>query len=278
MKWNNTELAMRGKCESEGRDMEFEIKTDLSRLPDTLATNLSDVKRWVMAQTEKYDHIVLDESQTAWAKADIAKLRKLARAIDESRLDVKRQWMRPYNDFDAQCKEIQAILDAKISGMDAQVKAFDNAKREAKKAELQVFFAQQAKEAQQFIEFSDVFDPKWLNATTTLDKAKSEMEESLARYREDVRALDEMCAKLSSSGAFALREKYRESKSLHVAMSFFNRMLEVETQNEHSPHKETGRQENGETWEMVFRVHGTPEQFMKLKTFLRQIGMTYEKV
>ena len=259
--------------------MEFEIKTDLSVLPETLSTNLGEIKSWVIAQTEKYDAIVLDESQTAWAKAYIAKMRKLEKALDEARMDVKRQWMRPYNDFEGQCKEIRAILDAKISGMDAQVKAFENAKRETKKAELMAFFAEQAKEAKDFIAFEDIFDPKWLNVTVPLKKAKDEMSEAIDRYREDVRALEEACSRLTPHGAFALREKYRESKSLPAALSYLNRMLAEEIQSKpdvHTPVQPTVA-EREDILEMVFRVRGTADQFMKLKSFLLQTGMSYEK-
>ena len=259
--------------------MELEIKTDLSVLPDSLSTNLAEVKNWVIAQTEKYDAIVLDESQTAWAKADIAKMRKLAKALDEGRLDVKRQWMRPYSDFEAQCKEIRAILDAKISGLDAQVKAFESAKREAKKAELVAHFAEHVKEAGDYITFSDVFDPKWLNLTCSIEKAKSEIEETISRYREDVHVLEESCGRLSPSGAFALREKYRETKSLPVAIAYLNKMRDAENDARTLQAKDEGNgdEEQDGTVEMVFRVWGTPEQFMRLKSFLLQTGMSYEK-
>ena len=259
--------------------MEFELKTDLSVLPAELKTNLQEVKAWVLEQTARYEQVVLDESQTAWAKSDMARMRKLGKALDEARLDVKRQWMKPYMELEAQCKEIRGILDAAVNGLDAQVKAFEQAKRESKKANLCAFFAENVQEASEYVSFEDVFDAKWLNAGVPLEKAKDEMLDIIQKYREDVQALQAACNRLSPEGAFAISEKYKETKSIPQVMAFLTRMRDVEGLKDAAkdvPERSPAVDEP--QWEMVFRVRGTPEQFMRLKEFLVQTGMIYEKV
>ena len=92
-------------------------------------------------------------------------------------------------------------------------------------------------------------------------------------------AMEEACSRLTPHGAFALREKYRESKSLPAALSYLNRMLAEEIQSKpdvHTPVQPTVA-DRKDILEMVFRVRGTADQFMKLKSFLLQTGMSYEK-
>lgn len=297
--------------------MEFRLTTDLSVMnPTEIGFNFDEIKTYLTDRTERYRTLLVEESDLAGAKKDRANLRKLAAALDEQRIAVKNRFMQPYTEFEKKVKELIALCDEPAKNIDEQVKAFEAKAKAEKKANLATWFNQSVGAAGEYVTFADIFDPKWLNATVSLERAKEQIAEVCERYKADVEALDGLCETVDGATAVALRGCYKTHKSIAKVISTKNEIqAELEARKEREAAAEKARMEREEAArsdeeaakanqpateeqplpfepapsemlhsveedliEISFRVTCTRQQLAELKRFLVSNHITYSKV
>lgn len=74
------------------------------------------------------------------AKADKKELSRLRREIDDRRKEIKKAYLAPYNDFEAQVKELLTMIDAPLEQIKGFVTEMENRERQAKRAEIEAYF------------------------------------------------------------------------------------------------------------------------------------------
>lgn len=278
--------------------MEFTLTTDLSALPRQLECNFDEVKEWLSGRLERYANLIVTEDDLSMAKADVASLRKFVRALDGERIAIKKAYMAPYEALEQRVNELKAMCERPIQAIDGQVKTFEERRKKEKKDGLRAYFDAKCGEAGRYIAFEDVFDPKWLNATVGVEKAKEQIDEILQRYNEDMEAMESICNGCTGAEAYALREYYRQTRSIAQVLEYKGRMDAFKEKREAtleapvfhaseltdritSYHTDRAMSEADGTGkdsiEICFRVRGTPEQIRNLKAFLISSGIEYEK-
>lgn len=145
--------------------VEFQVITDLSPIAGIrLETNAEQVKAWLTEQVAPYRTMVVSEEGMAAAKNIRASIRKVKAAIDGQRKAVKKEFMRPYEDFEKACRELTGILDEGDSNIDRQVKAIEQERKEAKLAGLKAIFDEESAPVASFLPWERAFNPRWANA------------------------------------------------------------------------------------------------------------------
>ena len=122
--------------------MPFELvmKTDLQKaIPQAIEFNYDELKKQLPERLAYYKNLVVTEDSIKSAKADKATLNKLRTAFEEARKEVKRDCLRPYEDFNSKESELVGMIDEAIQSIDGQVKNFDGQKKEAKKQQIEDF-------------------------------------------------------------------------------------------------------------------------------------------
>ena len=76
--------------------------------------NFQELKTALTAVLERYEGMVYTEDRLADAKADKKELSRLRRDIDDRRKEIKKAYLAPYQDFEAQVKELLAMVDAPL--------------------------------------------------------------------------------------------------------------------------------------------------------------------
>lgn len=156
--------------------MELILKSSEINLPQEIE-NLAALKAELTPKLEKYNNLVVTADSIKAAKADKAALNKLRAAIEDQRKAIKRQYLEPYNILESQCKEVVALIDAPIQAIDKQIKAFDEIEEQEKYTELQEAFVNL--DPPDWIELTDVLNPKWKNKTAKTDALISEIEQAV---------------------------------------------------------------------------------------------------
>ncbi len=195
--------------------MEFVLSTDLSVLPKCIEFNAEDLKRELQPKLDYYKSMVVTEDGIKEAKVDRANLNLLKSAIDEKRKEVKRQWLVPYESFEVQCKELASMIDAPISAIDTQIKAFDEIRKQEKWTAICEFWNNIANDMDDTIMLDRVVNPKWKNATMKLEDVKLDLSDKLDRIREDLHTIDVEFADVPYKAA--ILSKYKEQFSLSQA-------------------------------------------------------------
>ena len=174
--------------------IEFQVTTDLATVVNTqIETNFEAVRDWLTEELAPYASMVVTEDSIAEAKKTRASIRKVGDSIDAQRKAIKKEWMRPYDAYEAKCKELTGIVNGAVSNIDGQIKAMENEVKEQKRQRLSDFFDDHSYDVADFITFDDIFDSKWLNATfSEIDAANSIMEqiESIKEGLETIRSMN----------------------------------------------------------------------------------------
>lgn len=205
----------------------FEIVSDIaSILPQKIDTNFELVKSGLEDMMRPYASLVVTEDAIADAKKDLAKLRKLKDGINAQKVAVKKEWMAPYLAFEYQPKELMEIVDRAIGNLDGQIKAYDEERRAAKLAELQDVFARTASShgVSEYVTWNGVFNPKWLNATFSIDAATGEMEAACAKAEEDL----DFIRSTHSAYEAAMLDEYSRSLDLREALNTAKRLESIQ--------------------------------------------------
>lgn len=172
--------------------VQMEISAPVQALP-AVVWNYEEVKAGVEKALEQYKNRAYTAQTITGAKADRAALNKLAEAMAAKRREMKARYLEPYTAFEAQCKEIEGMI-AQVSGqIDAQVKAFEAAEKDAKRAALAAYYDETAGELREMVPVTAIFNPKWLNKSYRLESAKLEIDAAVQRIRDSLETIRTSC-------------------------------------------------------------------------------------
>lgn len=172
--------------------VQMEISAPVQALP-AVVWNYEEVKAGVEKALEQYKNRVYTAQTITGANADRAALNKLADAIAVKRREMKARYLEPYTAFEAQCKEIEGMI-AQVSGqIDAQVKEYENAEKEAKRAKIAAYYSEAGAQIVDQVPVDAIFNPKWLNKTYRMEYIKAEIDATVDRILESMETVRSSC-------------------------------------------------------------------------------------
>lgn len=198
--------------------LEMKMTTDLqTALPAEIGFNFDELKLELTERLHHYNTLVVTEDAIQDAKTDRANLRKLRDAIDTHRKDVKKAYMRPFNVFEAQIKELTALIDAPIAAIDGQVKSFDEQQRNQKLTEIEAQYEELVPETiRDIIPLSRILDQRCLNKSTTMKSITEAIQTRVKRTNVDLALLNGVEPKYMA----ATRAKYIETLDVNTALDY----------------------------------------------------------
>lgn len=206
-------------------EIQFEVTTDLATVANTqIETNFEAVRDWLTEELAPYATMVVSQDAIADAKKTRANLNKVATGIDSQRKAIKKIWMKPYEEYEAQVKELTGIVTKAVGNIDGQIKAMENEIKEQKRQRLSAFFDDHSYDVADFITFDDVFDPKWLNATfSEIDAANS-----ITAQIEDIKEGLETIRSMNSPYEASMLSEYGKSHNLAKAIAEGKRLEAIQ--------------------------------------------------
>lgn len=249
--------------------------------------NFDELMTYATEQVAPYQSMVVTEDQVGAAKDIVARMRKVAKAASDLRIRTEREHAAKIALTVKQLKDIAATFTDAAGKIDEQVKAITNAQKQAKREELIAYFESIVGEAKPYVEFTDIEDEKWMNATVKVEAAKLQIAEAVASFKEAVRTLEGLECDPAIK-ASVLRE-FKRSKSLTSAIQLKEALEKAaaeqkrkqeaaqETTKTLTPEPPKEEPPAEELWEITFVVSGTKQQFMALREFLVKNGMKYRR-
>lgn len=201
----------------------------------SIGWNKDEIKKAVISITEQYKGLAYTEEQLQEAKADRAKLNAMKKDISDRRIQVKNALLEPYEKFDAEVKEVVALIDEPIAMIDEQIVAYEERTKEEKRQGLEKFFAENRADLPELITFDKIFNPKWLNKTASLSYCKKEIKKAIENITTDLTAI-----RSSLSGKYSVyAEEYylKREMNLSKALSEANRIQEMDRKAEEEEEK-----------------------------------------
>lgn len=259
--------------------------------------NYEELKGQLVAALENYKGRIYTEETISEAKKDRAGLNKLAAAIDTRRKEMKARYLAPYEEFEAQAVELTGLVKQQAAEIDAQVKAFDEARKAEKLEHIRTMYAAVMGDLAALVPYERLHNPRWLNVTYSM----STIEEEIVEKAEDIRAALASIDGLGLADDMAARVKriYLDRLDLAAALAEKDRiererqaLAAYESAQKAEPEKPAEQQTVAQPPEPAekpttavpamytvdFRVWATAEQLAALKTFLVDNGVKYGKV
>lgn len=174
--------------------MQIEIYTPTHGQPlPPVEWNYEAVKQWISDGLAAYEGRVYTEDTVAEAKRDRANLNKLSKAIEDKRKELKSVYLTPYNSFEAQAKELVAMIKKQSDAIDAQVKAYDQKRRDEKLEKIKTeLYAPMIGDLAELVPYQRLHDPKWLNVTVSMGAVSEALAEKIERITAGLTALDKL--------------------------------------------------------------------------------------
>lgn len=155
----------------------------------SIGWNKEQIKEAVVSITEQYRGLAYTEAQLQEAKADRAKLNAMKNDISARRIQVKNALLEPYNKFEAEVKEVVALIDKPIAMIDEQIVAYEERTKEEKRQTLENFFTESKGSLPEQITFERIFNPKWLNKSSSLSSCKNDIKKLIEDISADLAAI-----------------------------------------------------------------------------------------
>lgn len=198
-----------------------EIRVNVEQKNGVIGFNFEEIKEKLNSELEIYKNMIFTEESKTEAKKTIASLRKLKKSVNDKKLEVKKSFMIPYTNFEAQVKELDNLIDEPINFINNQVEEFERKRVEEKKALISEIYTEimaEHVEASGYLPLQRIYDSKWENATTTKKAIAETITERVDHVEKDLGIIRSMESEFEDKGI----EKYKATLELSDAIEVMN--------------------------------------------------------
>lgn len=198
-----------------------EIRVNVEQKNGVIGFNFEEIKEKLNSELEIYKNMIFTEDSKTEAKKTIASLRKLKKSVNDKKLEVKKSFMIPYTNFEAQVKELDNLIDEPINFINNQVEEFERRRVEEKKALISEIYTEimaEHEEASGYLPLQRIYDSKWENATTTKKAITETITERVDHVEKDLGIIRSMESEFEDKGI----KKYKATLELSDAIEVMN--------------------------------------------------------
>lgn len=174
-----------------------ELQVVVDQKPGVIGFNFEEIRDELQARMDLYKNATFTDEYRVYAKNEVAALRKMKKAIDDKRKEVKNQYMIPYNDFEGKAKELMQIIDQPIGLISQQITEMEERRKAEKKAKIGTLYDSLVGDLGDYLTLKKIYNAKWENASTSMAAVRKEVAmleamtsdavpEALRRYKEDL--------------------------------------------------------------------------------------------
>lgn len=236
--------------------------------------NFPELKSVLTAMLSRYQGMVYTESMLPAAKADKTELSRLRTEIDNRRKEIKRAYLAPYNDFEAQVKELLAMVDAPLSEVKTFLSEMEVREKEAKRQEIEAYFFQNCAAlgalAGQVLNSPAFFDSKWLNKSTSVKTWKTAVDSKITAAARDLQSIQTAAGPHTG----AMTAKYLETLTTDGLAAYRSQLAAVAAVESGAPAAPVSADRRQGT--MTLRLTGSGEELAQAMEVLAMLGMDCE--
>lgn len=283
----------------------MELKVNEVIIPERIDFNFEELKTELSEQVEKYRNLVYTDDQIKECKADKASLNRLKKALNDERIRRKKEYLKPFEEFEGKVNEIIKIIDEPLQLIDKQVKEFEEKKKADKRIEIGAFW--ETTEHPEWMTLARIFDERWLNATYTMKQIQADITGWINRVNSELETLEQL-----DSFSFEAIDVYKRSLDMNQAIAEGKRLADIQKRKEEEARRkaelleaqkqaeqaqiqatEAPKQEAGEIDAEAEKAEGTAqsvsmwlnfsalltvEQALKLKQFFNENNIQFKKI
>lgn len=202
----------------------MELRVEPVTFPEVIQFNYEELKAEITSKVEMYKNLVYTGSdQIKDAKADRAALNKLIKAMSDERIRIKKDCLKPYEEFERKIKELTDIVNEPVQLIDKQIKEYEQTLKEEKRKSIEALF--QTIGFQAFVKLEMIWDEKWLNASVSMKSIEEKMRDRMYQISTDIMTLNRL-----SEYAFEAVAVYKETLDMNRSIAEAQRMSDIAKQ------------------------------------------------
>ena len=260
----------------------------------SLTTNAIQIREMVKAVLPKYDIANYNDDNIDQAKKDKAALNKAAKALNAKRLEIEKEFMKPFGEFKEVVTETVKLIGEASVKIDNVVKLNEQQYKDKKKAEIRQYFDERNAN---LVDFEKVFNPSWLNKTASMKSIRAEIDVTLNRIDSEIESL-----KGYGEDFDVLRTYYMGTLNLSATLQYANKIQEqrerarIAEENRRKSEEEAKQKQpsvvtpqridsekpkaesDGTLYTRAFKVYATKEQIIALGNYMNENGIQFEKI
>ena len=202
----------------------MELRVEPVTFPEAIQFNYEELKAEITSKVEMYKNLVYTGSdQIKDAKADRAALNKLIKAMSDERIRIKKDCLKPYDEFERKIRELTDIVNEPVQLIDKQIKEYEQTLKEEKRKDIEALFETIGFQA--FVKLEMIWDEKWLNASVSMKSIEEKMRDRMYQISTDMLTLNRL-----SEYAFEAVAVYKETLDMNRSIAEAQRMSEIAKQ------------------------------------------------
>lgn len=241
-----------------------EIRVNVEQKNGVIGFNFEEIKEKLNSELEIYKNMIFTEDSKTKAKKTIASLRKLKKSINDRKLEVKKSFMIPYTNFEAQVKELDNLIDEPIDFINNQLDEFERRRVEERESLISEIYTEimgEHGEASGYLPLQRIYDSKWENATTTKKAITEAISERVDHVEKDLCIIRSMESEFEDKGIVKYKETLELSNAIEIMNQYQKQKEEIlRRQEEEAKRKaeEEARNESEKNSEPDIAVNETP--------------------
>lgn len=249
-------------------NLELKIEAPQSK---PVVFNYLELKEGLTTALADYKNRIYTEDMIGEAKADKAKLNKLRKTLSDERIARKKDFMKPFETFENQVKELCEIIDTASSGIGEQLEAFEQKRVDEKTARIKSMFDEIISIYPiNFLTLDKIFDDSWLNKTTSEKTISADIALKCEKIVNDLDIIKKL-----SKHPYEAEHAYKECLDLNKALDEGERIAEIQAE---KGQETQAIAETENACEMTFKCKITKTQAQALVDFCKANGIKLERV
>ena len=254
-----------------------EINLLVEQKNGTIGGNFEELKTALKAELEVYKNMVFTEEAKPEARKAVANLRKLKKSMNDKKLEVKKNFMVPYTDFEAQVKELDKLIDEPINFISGQIEEFERKRVEERKKLISDIYTEIITEhdtVAEYLPLQRIYDSKWENSTTTRKTIKEGIMKHVEHVEKDLATIRSMESEFEDKGI----AKYKTTLELSDALTTMNQYPKQKEDILRRQEEEARRAAEEEKRKAEDEVHKAAEGEQKADTPVQEEPIAQETV
>ena len=188
--------------------------------------NFEELKAEISSAAQEYETSIYTDDTIKSARADRAKLNKFVDALNAKRTDIRKQLLKPDEQFGREVKELTGIVQKAIDNIDGQIKDYERRQREEKTQKIRDFYEENIHDLAEYLPFEKVMRPEYANVSTSMKSIKESISALIQRVDEGLAIINETDSKFAGD----MKRAFLQTYDISVALAERNR-LETEERN-----------------------------------------------
>ena len=270
-----------------------DLQISVLQTPGKIETNFAELEAQLRLQMQAYEELEVTEENIPERKSDVATLRKIRKAIDDRRKDVKKLYSQPLADFEGKVKNLTGIIDEQISRINEGLSAFETKRKQEKQAHVVELYKANIGDFEEFLPLQKIQSPQWLNKTCSDNEIIGDIQTMTLQVQNDLNVIHSLGSEIeeelirayrlagNSLGAAVKRNADYQQAALFAVQKAQEAASKAKVAEAPKEQAEKPTEPKNEPFMnepvMTIRVRGQ-EDITALQTFLDLSGIEYEEV